>query len=69
MYYFIGRDKLKRVLAILAVMVIGFSGIQEYGEEIFKSNIEKFLKEKSLNWAVHELSIDTQGAFIIEGEE
>ena len=38
-------------------------------EEIFKSNIEKFLKEKSLNWAVHELSIDTQGAFIIEGEE
>ena len=38
-------------------------------EENFKSNIEKFLKEKSLNWAVHELSIDTQGAIIIEGEE
>jgi len=38
-------------------------------EENFKTNIEKFLKEESFNWAVHELSIDTQGASIIKGEK
>ena len=49
MYYFIGRDKLKRVLAILAVMVIGFSGIQVYGEEIFKSNERGSAYDVSVN--------------------
>ena len=35
----------------------------------FKSHMEKFLEVKSLNWAIHELSIDKNGAIIIEGDK
>lgn len=37
-------------------------------EKNFKHNIEKYLNEKSFCWDVHELSIDNEGAIIIEGE-
>lgn len=37
-------------------------------ERNFKSNMEGFLSNKLLNWTVYELSIDTEGAFVIEGD-
>lgn len=35
----------------------------------FKSYMKKFLEVKSLDWAIHELSIDKYGAIIIEGDK
>ena len=37
-------------------------------EKNFKDNIKKYLNDKSFCWDVHELSIDNEGAIIIEGE-
>lgn len=42
--------------------------ISEKNKE-FKIDMSKFLEVKSLNWAIHELSIDKYGAMIIEGDK
>lgn len=44
----IGREKLKRILAILTVMIIGFSGIQVYGEEAFTENESELIYDVSV---------------------
>ena len=35
----------------------------------FRDKINDFLQSKGLNWAMHELSVDTVGAIVMEGEE
>lgn len=36
--------------------------------ENFSEEIKKFLEKNEFNWGIHELSIDTKGAIVIEGE-
>jgi len=35
----------------------------------FSNEIKEFLQENGLSWALHELSIDTVGAIVVEGEK
>lgn len=34
----------------------------------FKNNMKNYLEKQSLSWAVHELSIDEEGAILVEGD-
>lgn len=38
------------------------------GQVGFSNKIKEFLEAKSLNWAIHELSIDNEGAILIAGD-